>query len=249
MKRIITLVLVFCLALSVCSCNVPNEKTENQNNKEIIENDTDGKDNTIYPIQQTLTNSIKNSNFEVFKGKVISKSEEHTGIEFPTISHAATATLYEVEVTEVIRTYCVAEKIKIYIARYSNETGIKPYEIGKEYVIAGSIQFYNEKPVVADVGELTFELCNDGKIIPISTASEKFLKDISDYDSFIKHKDVVEGLKKEDGKFPYQLSIMHTLIDTSEITDSKISKNDAALKLIREAFPIDSKKTIKLLEK
>ena len=256
MKKIITLVLVFCLALSLFAC----AKTPDNTNKN-VENSIPDSDALAVPYPVYLDSYVHRST-DLFTATVIdSKKLTKNYFENYAESSISDTMFYTVEVKSVLRDFSVAENTKIYVARFVREADeksekyFKPFEIGKTYLILGYVKLLDNKPVIHDNGSFSVEIKDDGSLIPLSIMSEKLFKETKTYDDFLKNKEVQDVIKNYDIDLPY---VFHPLLETEPFSETNLktdifgvvkSEKEQIRKQIREAIPIDSKKTIEVPEK
>lgn len=269
-RRLIITVLIICLIFAAFSCSKTPQNVDEQNNSQQNQQGSA----LVVRLPATLQNSIYNcTDFftaTVLASEVLPKE---TPIDHRNILDFD-AVLYTVEVKNAIRDFSVTENTKINVIRFIREVDEQPksydpldipgdyyhpFEIGNTYLICGKVQVLDNKPFILDDFNFSAQVKDDGTLVPMSLKSSEFFKDIKTYDELLQNDDVKEILKENIIDLPnhlYPLLKTKPNLDywnsSEHISDPRprdrfavvISEKEEARKLIKEAMPIDVKKTI-----
>ena len=228
MKRIITLVLVFCLALSLFAC----AKTQ------VSEEVTYG---YYKPIEYEMS-TLNKTQSDIFIAEVISSKELSGKTEFTNIINIALpAVLYTVKVKEVLWGISLTPDTVIQVIRYidddkSNPLWIGQLETGKTYLLSGLVQPYQNKVVIADMRVLSAQIDENDRLTALSATSKTLLEDISTYNNFIESEQtkILVQTKKAtlpDAFFSFEESDQEAKINAIGVGNSVISE-EKALKIV-----------------
>ncbi|MBQ8606520.1 MAG: hypothetical protein IJ408_07250 [Clostridia bacterium] len=257
-SRIILAFLIICLIFTLFSCSKAPETVVEEN---VLDNTQKDDDLFVARIPPSLGNSVFKCT-DLFTATVI--KSEVLPPKTPILSKkifTCDAVLYTVEVKSAIRDFSVTENTKAYVVRFVKEADEQsedyflPFEIGKAYVICGEVQLLDGKPFILDDSNFTVELKDDGTLVPLSLTSSELFENVKTYDELLQDKDVKDMLENYDIDLPEQF---YPLLETEpsllnwDSSDTRpkdrfavvISEKEEVQKLIKEAMPIDSKKTL-----
>ena len=257
-RRLILTFLIICLVFTVFSCSKAPKKTTEQDNNDVIVQKEDALRVTL---PASLGNSVYNCT-DLFAATVLDSEAlpKKTPILHENI-FTSDAVLYTVEIKSTVRDFSIAENTKVHVVRFVREADKRsedyflPFEIGKTYLICGKVQILDGKPFILDDCDFSVEMKDDGTLVPLSLKSSELFKDIKTYDELMQNDDVKNTLENYDICLPKQfealLKTKPSWLNRDE-SDTRprdrfatvISEKEEVQKLIREALPIDSKKTI-----
>ena len=141
----------------------------------------------------TFDQAVASSN-DIFIGEIMTVSPINKKVEFDNVTIAdETPKLYTVKVVDVLKGQVVTTDSVIRVVHFvidadGDESWVKDYEIGKQYLIGGRVQPFDEKPILLDNSRITSEVDKNGNLIPISKTAQTVFKKVKTLSELLTYK-------------------------------------------------------------
>lgn len=194
MKRIISIYLILLLSISIYGCKSTAD--------DAYQTEIDG-----VQLEPSLETASRYAT-DVFIATIKSSKPISNNVEFPNFTLITqNPGLYTVSVGKVIRSLAVTENTEIEVCHTLTETSedeyyVHEFEIGETYIIAGTVQPYNDKPIIVDNVLLTAKIEDDGTLTPISKAASKTLAGINTLDELLENEKMQRIAETEPSLLP-----------------------------------------------